>query len=231
MADQNNNHEQSSDSRYLERLSFRPELRNMWLNYFVQNFRIVILLIVVISAWGLYSFIKLPRESNPEIKIPIAIVTTLYPGASPSDVEEFVTKKIEAQLSGLKGLKKLTSNSMNSLSSITVEFDAKMDTQEAVRNFRDKVASAKPNISTDAKEPQVFEVSLDDTPIWSLSVTGPYDGFTLRKYAEDIKTELEKNPGIREVQISGGDEKEFDVAYMPEKLLFYGVTVGEANQA
>jgi multidrug efflux pump subunit AcrB len=231
MAAPTNNQDQSSDSRYLERLQFRPELRNMWLYYFVKNFRIVILLILLISSWGLYSFAKLPRESNPEVKIPIAIVTTLYPGASPSDVEEFVTKKIEAELSGLKGLKKLTSNSMNSLSSITVEFDAKMDTQEAVRNLRDKVANAKPKISTDAEDPQVLEVSLDDTPIWSISVTGPYDGFTLRKYAEDIQTELEKNPGIREVQISGGDEREFDVAYDPNKLLFYGVTIAEANQA
>jgi HAE1 family hydrophobic/amphiphilic exporter-1 len=225
------NHEQSSDSRYLERLEFNPELKNMWLYYFVKNFRVVVLLILVISAWGLYSFIKLPRESNPEVKIPIALVSTVYPGASPSDVEEFVTKKIEAQLSGLKGLKKLTSNSMNSVSSITVEFDPKLDTTEAIRNLRDKVASAKPDISTDAKEPQVLEVSLDDTPIWSISVTGPYDGFTLRKYAEDIQTELQKIPGIREVTISGGDEKEFDVAYVPEKLLFYGVTINDANQA
>jgi multidrug efflux pump subunit AcrB len=99
----------------------------MWLNFFVTNFRVVILLIMVICVWGLYSFYALPRESNPEVKIPIAIVTTVYPGASPSDVEEFVTKKIESELSGLKGLERLTSNSYNSLSSIQVEFNAKED--------------------------------------------------------------------------------------------------------
>ncbi len=225
------NHEQSSDSRYLERLQFRPELRNMWLYYFVKNFRVVILLIILISAWGIYSFLSLPRETNPEIKIPIAIVTTFYPGASPADVEEFVTKKIEAELSGLKGLKQLSSNSVNSLSSITVEFDAKEDIEDAIRRLRDKVNGVKPKISAQAEEPQVLEVSLDDTPIWSISITGPYDGFTLRKYADDIETELEKIPGIREVQVSGGDEKQFDVAYIPEKLIFYGITAAEANQA
>jgi multidrug efflux pump subunit AcrB len=141
------NTEHSSDSRYLQRLSFRPELRKMWLNFFVTNFRVVILLILIISGWGLYSFFSLPRESNPEVKIPIAIVTTLYPGASPSDVEEFVTKKIEAELSGLKGLKKLTSNSYNSFSSIQVEFDAKENTEDAIRNLRDKVSAVKPKIS------------------------------------------------------------------------------------
>jgi HAE1 family hydrophobic/amphiphilic exporter-1 len=225
------NSEHSSDSRYLERLTFRPELRKMWLNFFVKNFRVVILLILCITAWGLYSFFTLPREANPEVKIPIAVVTTLYPGASPSDVEEFVTKKIETELAGLKGLKTLTSNSYNSLSSITVEFDANQDIQESIRNLRDKVSDAKTKISTDAEDPVVTEISLDDTPIWAISITGPYDGFTLRRYAEDIQSELEKIPGVREIQISGGDEREYEIAYYPDKLAFYGITVQQANQA
>jgi len=221
----------SSDSRYLERLTFDPRLRDTWLNFFVKNFRVVILLIVLISAWGIYSFIVLPRESTPEIKIPIAIVSTLYPGASPADVEEFVTKKVEAEVAGLKGLKKITSNSVNSLSSVTVEFDAKEDIEDSVRRLRDKMADVKPKLSTDAEDPQVFEISLDDTPIWSISITGPYDGFTLRKYAETIQDELEKIPGVREIQVSGGDELEYEIAYLPERLLFYRITSQEANQA
>jgi multidrug efflux pump subunit AcrB len=228
---ENTIHESSSDTRYLERLEFNPELRKTWLNFFVSNFRVVLLLIMIISAWGIYSFLQLPRESNPEIKIPIALVITTYPGASPSDVEEFVTKKVETELSGLKGLKTLTSNSVNSLSSIQVEFDANADIESSIRSLRDKLSNIKSKISDDANDPQVIEISLDDTPIWSISLTGPYDGFTLRKYAEDIKDELEKIPGTREVQISGGDEREFEVAYKPEQLLFYGITSQAANQA
>ncbi|MBX4209358.1 efflux RND transporter permease subunit, partial [Candidatus Parcubacteria bacterium] len=182
MDKENNQH--SSDSRYLERLSFRPELRKTWLNFFVTNFRVVVLLILVITAWGLYSFASLPRESNPEVKIPIGIVATAYPGASPSDVEEFVTKKIETKLSGLKGVKKITSNSYNSLSSIQVEFNANENLEDAIRRLRDKVTEAKPDISTEAKDPVVREISLDDTPMWAISLTGPYDGFTLRAFAE-----------------------------------------------
>lgn len=231
MEEQKPQHEHSSDTRYLERLEFRPELRNMWLYFFIKNFRVVILLILLISAWGIYSFAVLPRESNPEVKIPIALVSTFYPGAAPADVEEFVTKKIEAELSGLKGLKKLTSQSMNSVSSITVEFDAKEDLEDSIRRLRDKVNSVKPKISSQAEEPQVIEVSLDDAPIWSISIAGPYDGFTLRRYAEDIKSELEKLPGAREIQVAGGDEVEFEVAYSPEKLIFYGISINEANQA
>ncbi|HEU0080704.1 MAG TPA: efflux RND transporter permease subunit [Candidatus Paceibacterota bacterium] len=225
------NTEHSSDSRYLERLEFDPKLRSTWLNFFVTNFRVVILLIAVITVWGLYSFFSLPRESNPEVKIPIGIVSIAYPGASPSDVEEFVTKKVEAKLSGLKGLEKLTSTSYNSLSVIQVEFNAKEDLEDAIRRLRDKVAEAKPDLSTEAKEPAVREISLDDTPIWSISLTGPYDGFTLREFAETVQDELEKIPGVREVGISGGDEKEYQIAYDPGSLIFYGISADDANRA
>ncbi len=224
-------HEQSSDSKYLERLEFRPELRKMWLYFFVKNFRVVILIILLISAWGVYSFINLPRESNPEIKIPIAIVSTFYPGASPTDVEEFVTKKIETKISGLKGVKTITSNSYNSLSSITVEFNASEDISDATRRLRDKVVEAKPDVSTEAEDSVVSEISLDDTPIWSISITGPYDGFTLRNYADVVKDELEKIPGVREIGVSGGEEHQFEIAYIPRQLLFYGISTTEANQA
>lgn len=220
----------SSDQSYLDRLEFRPELRKTWLNFFVSNFRVVILLIILLSMAGLYSFFKLPRESNPEVKIPIAVVTTLYPGASPSDVEELVTKKIETQVSGLKGISTITSNSANSFSAITVEFDAKEDLKDSIRSLRDKVTDAKPNLPTDAKDPVVKEISLDDEPVLTMVLTGPYDGFTMRRYGEDLQAELEKIPGVREVNISGGDEKEYQVAYDPSKLLFYGVSADQANQ-
>ncbi len=222
---------QSSDSKYLERLTFREELRHTWLNYFVSNFRVVMLIIIMITAWGLYSFFRLPRESSPEVKIPIAIVSTVYPGASPSDVEQFVTKPIETQLSGLKGLDKITSNSYNSVSAISVQFLASADIESSIQLLRNAVDTAKPNISTDAKDPVVMEVSLDDMPVWSISLTGPYDAFTLRKDAEDIQTELEKIAGVRSVDISGGDVKEFEVAYRPDRMLFYGIGISQANNA
>jgi len=223
--------DKSSDSAYLDRLEFRPELRKTWLNFFVSNFRVVILLIVIITAWGMYSFFSLPRESNPEVKIPIAVVSTVYPGASPSDVEQFVSKPIETQISGVKGLDTMTSNSYNSLSSITVQFDAKADIDSSIQLLRNAIDAAKPNISTNAKDPVVTQISLDDSPVWSISLTGPYDAFTLRKDAEDIQTELEKIPGVRQVDITGGNEEEFEVAYKPDQLLFYAISADDADNA
>ncbi len=227
----NNNHNKTTDQLYLERLEFRPELRKSWLNFFVTNFRVVLLLIILLTSAGLFAFLKLPRESDPEVKIPIAIVITTLPGASPSDVEELVTKKIETQISGLSGLDKVTSQSANSVSSITVEFSAKANLTESIRSLRDKVNDAKPKLPKDANDPVVTQISVDDQPVLQVAVTGPYDGFTMRSYAEDLKDAVEKVSGVREVKISGGDEKEFEVAYDPGKLTFYGISADQANAA
>jgi multidrug efflux pump subunit AcrB len=221
----------TTDQLYLDTLSFNPELRKSWLNFFVSNFRVVMLIILLLTGIGLYSFFKLPRESDPEVKIPIAVVITTIPGASPADVEELVTKKVETEISGLKDLDKVTSNSANSVSSITVEFNASANLTESIRNLRDKVNNAKPKLPKDASDPVVSEISLDDQPVVQIAITGPYDGFTMRSYAETLKDELEKISGIRQVNISGGDEKQYQVAYFPDKLLAHGISTDQANGA
>ena len=206
-----------------------PELRKTWLNFFVSRFRVVILLICLISAWGIYSYIQLPRESNPEVKVPIAVVSTVYPGVGPSDIEELVTKKLEAGIAGLKNIKQISSNSYNSVSSIVVEFEASANLDDSIRNLRDEVTSLAPSLPDDANEPVVTQISFDDTPILTVAFTGPFDGFTLRSIADDIKDDLEKLPDVREVVVSGGDEREFRVSYDPNKLTFYTISPDQAN--
>ena len=226
-----NNNNKSSDYQYLEKLEFRPELRKSFLNFFVTNFRVVILLIVLLTVWGVYSFRALPLESDPEVKIPIAVVMTTYPGASPADIEELVTKKVETEISSLKDIDKITSSSSNSVSSVTVEFNAKADLEESIRQLKDKVSNVEKDLPTDANDPVVREISVNDQPIFSVSLAGPYDGFSMRKFAEDIQEELEKIPGVREVSISGGDEREFEIAYDPAKLSMYKISAEQANLA
>ena len=221
----------TTDSAYLDKLEFKPELRKTWLNFFVSNFRVVVLIIILISVWGVFSYTRLPRESNPEIKIATAIITDTYPGASPSDIEELVTKKIETDISGVSGISKVTSTSANSFSSVTVEFDSDQNVDDAVRRLRDQLPTIRKDIPADANDPQVQQISLDDTPIVTYAFVGPYDGFTMRNYADNIQDELEKNPGIRQVNVSGGDETEFEVAYDPQKLALYNISLNQANQA
>jgi len=221
----------SFDQLYLDKLKFNPALKKMWLSFFVYRFRVIALMIALISVWGIYSFSKLPRESTPEIKIPIAIVNTVFPGASPGDVEELVTKKIEGKIAGISGIDTMTSSSANSVSSVVVQFDAGQDLNDSIRKVRDAVSNVKNDLPEDASDPTTYEVSLDDSPILTLALSGPYDGFTLYDYAQDIKDNLEKIPGIREVNIAGGDQREIEINYSPEKLNYYGITIAQANGA
>jgi len=220
----------TSDHLYLEKLEFNPELRKGWLNFFIVNFRVVVLLILLLTGLGIYSFMSLPRESNPEVKIPIAVVMTTYPGASPADIEELVSKKIETSIAGVKNVDKITSQSSNSVSLITVEFDAKANLNDSIRSLRDAISNVKTKLPTDANDPIVKEISLDDSPIMVMSLSGPYDGFALRQAGDKVKDELEKISGVREVIISGGDEREFSVEYDPQKLALYNLSAFQANQ-
>ncbi|HHX58773.1 MAG TPA: efflux RND transporter permease subunit [Candidatus Moranbacteria bacterium] len=220
----------SSESIYLKNLEFKPELRKTWFSFFVKNFRVVILLILILGGWGTYSYLQLPRESMPEVKIPVAVITAGYPGASPGDIEELVTKKIETGISGVSGINKVTSESFNSVSSVVVEFNSREDIDNAVRKLRDKLPSIKAALPEDASDPEVMEISLDDSPVLIFELTGPYDDFTLRQYAEKTKDDLEAISGVREVKVVGGDEKEFRVNYDPEKLASYGLNVAQVNQ-
>ncbi len=225
------NHQPSSDSEYLARLEFDPELRKSPFNFFVTRPRVVLLLVAMISAWGIWSFRALPQESNPEVKIPVAVISTVFPGAPPSDVEELVTKKIETKISGLSGVKKITSNSANSLSLVTVEYEANEPLDDAIRKLRDSVSEVKNDLPDDAEEPSLKEVSFDDQPILTFALSGSADNLILRDAADRAKDELEKIPGVREVRVSGGDIREFSIRYDPVKLETLGISATEANAA
>ncbi len=219
------------DQLYLDKLKFNPRLKKMWLSFFVYKFRIIILIIALISVWGIFSFFQLPRESTPEVKIPIAVISTVFPGASPSDVEELITKRIEAKIAGITGIDTIQSSSANSVSSIVVQFDANRDLDDSVRKVRDAVSNIENQLPEDASAPSVSEISFDDTPIYTIAISGPYDEFTLYDYAQDIENEFEKIPGVRQADISGGDRRQIEVNYSPEKLNFYGISLTQANAA
>ncbi|MFA5471945.1 MAG: efflux RND transporter permease subunit, partial [Acholeplasmataceae bacterium] len=221
----------TADQLYLGKIKFKSKLRRGWLNFFVSRPRVIFLLIAFLVAIGLYSYQDLPRESSPEVKIPYAAVIATYPGASPADVEELVTKRLETGISGIKGVKQVSSESSNSVSMITVEFDAKENLEDALRKLRDEVNSLSGRLPAEVSEPIVQEISADDSPIWVFTLSGSYDGFVLRDFAEDIKDELEKVPGIREVLVSGGDERQFSIDYDSSKLSFYNLSPSVANSA
>ncbi len=219
-----------TEETYLEKLEFDENLKKGWLSFFIKNIRVVVLIIIFLFSFGIYAFLSLPRESSPEVEIPIAIVSSVYPGASPLDVEELISKKLEKSISSIDSVNKISSNSSNSLSIITVEFLAGANLEDSIRKLRDEVNLVAADLPSDASDPLVTEIFFDDVPILTLSLTGPYDNLELRKIGEDLQEELEKIRGIREVRVSGGLQTELEVAYDPDKLFEYGLSFDQVNQ-
>lgn len=223
--DQNEN----SDSLYLNQLKYKPEDGKTFLNFFIKNFRVIILIIIGLIGWGAISFNSLPLESNPEVKIPFGSVSVGLPGASPADVEELIIKKIEPKIVNLAGVKQVSSTALNSFAAINVEFRPEENIKDAISRLRDAVDKVKTDLPAEATDPVVNEVSFSNSPVWTLVVTGPYDNFTLRKYAEIVQKELEKLPGTNSVTIGGGDIAQIRVIYDPAKLQQYGLSADQIN--
>ncbi|MDD5377468.1 MAG: efflux RND transporter permease subunit [Candidatus Gracilibacteria bacterium] len=219
----------TQESLYLEKLTYDPKLDDSWFAFFIERKRFLFLLIIIIVIAGYLGLKALPLESNPEVSIGVGVVSVALPGGSPEVMEDLVTKKLEKEISKIKGIDTMTSTSMNSVSVISVQFKSDTDTATAMRDLKDKVDLVKPKLPADAKDPTVTEVSFDDTPIWTFSLAGKYDGFKLREYATTIQEELEKNVLVSDVTISGGDETEYGVFIDPKKLDAYGLTIGAVN--
>ena len=126
----------------------------------------VVVLTILLIIFGVYSYMVLPRESEPDITIPNVFVSTNYRGVSPADIETTVTIEIEKKLKGLDGLKKLQSVSSEGTSSINVEFVTGTDIDQALQDVKDKVDEAMGELPTDLDEdPSVFEVNFPEMPI------------------------------------------------------------------
>lgn len=217
-------------SKYLDKLVFDKKLNDSIFSFFLDRTRFLILLIAIIVIAWFISLNSLPLESNPEVQIWIWVVSTILPGASPEIIEDLVTKKLEKEISKIKWIDTLTSTSRNSMSLITIQFKSNVDIPTSMRELKDKVDLAKKDLPTDAKEPVVKEVSLDDSPIWVFAISWNYNWFELYDYAKIIKDELEKNVLVSEVTISGWDQVEYRVEYDPKKLEELWLTADTINK-
>ena len=198
--------------------------------YFIRSYRVTFLLIIALGMYGTYTAFTLPREATPEIKIPIAVVVTVYPGSSPRDVEELITTPIEDKIANLEGLKSLTSSSQLGVSTITAEFNAEADQKESTRILREAVDTVT-DLPTEALSPQVIEVNFSDQPIITLGLSGINDTKLLSLYAKTIADEVEAISGVSQVDIIGERQEQIGVRVNPEILKSYGLSLGQIMQS
>ncbi|MDT8446321.1 MAG: efflux RND transporter permease subunit [bacterium] len=189
----------------------------------------VYIFIFILVIMGFSAYEALPRESAPDVQIPLLIVTIPYPGASPEDVEALITHKVENELQGLDNLKKLKSTSTEGAAMITLEFHLGFDIDDARTKTREGLDKVMPELPSDAEDAIISEVNLSERPILIVNLAGKYDLFQLKEIAEDLKDRLEGIPGVLEVKRAGGLEREVQVSVDPEKLNYYSLDLNQVS--
>ncbi len=187
----------------------------------------VALVVLSIFVFGVVSYLSLPRESSPDIKIPYVMVTTPYMGVSPEDIESLVTIPIENELAGIKDLAKMTSTSAEGLSLIVLEFEPEVVIEDALQRVRDRVNRAGSSLPEDTEDSSIREISMSDWPIMIVTIAGHADQEQLQGYAESLEDDILRISGVLDTRVSGGLTREIRVQVDPRRLAVYGLSLND----
>ncbi|HNM26365.1 MAG TPA: efflux RND transporter permease subunit, partial [Saprospiraceae bacterium] len=198
----------------------------------IDNRTSIFIITVIITLTGIMSYNALPKEQFPDVTVPTIFVSTIYPGASPSDMEQLVTKPIEKQLKGLSGVKKVTSNSVQDFSSIIVEFNTDLDVGECKQKVKDGVDKAKRDLPTDLlDDPTITEFDISEIPIMNVNIAGDYSLDQLKDYADRLKDRIEEMREITRVDVVGALEKEVQIDVDKYKMTATKLTFRDIENA
>jgi multidrug efflux pump subunit AcrB len=191
----------------------------------------VLVLLFVIALMGTFAYRTTPKESFPELPIPIIAVSTVYPGVSPSDVESQVTRVIEEDLSTISEITELTSTSVEGYSSVVAEFETSVNLDEALQKVREKIDLAKPDLPDEAEEPTIIEFNFSEIPVMQVNLSGEYGLVRLKELAEELQDRLEAVPAVLRADLRGGLEREVKVDVDLSKMNYYGVELQDVIDA
>ncbi len=200
-------------------------------SFAVEHRTSIVALLAIIGIMGSIAYRTTPKESFPEVAVPILAINTVYPGVSPADVESQVTRIIEEDLATISDIKELTSTSVEGYSSVVAEFDTSIDLNEALQKVREKVDLAKPDLPQDAEEPSILEFNFSEVPVLQVNLSGDYGLVRLKEIAEELQERLETLPAVLRADLRGGLEREVKVEVDLSRMNYYGVALQDVIDA
>lgn len=201
-------------------------MHSLWI-FFLRKRAFTYLLMGVLVLSGIYSLLSIPKESSPEVVIPVGVISTALNGASAEDTEKLITNKIENEIANVEDIDKITSSSRDGVSVITAQFNASADIDKSIQNLKDAVDRVKGELPADATDPMVMKVSFSDQPMLIISVSQDLSPASLTLLGEDLKTEIKKIDGVSKVDITGTRKREVQVVVQKDKLSQYGLTLNQ----
>ncbi|MBM3428004.1 MAG: efflux RND transporter permease subunit, partial [Bacteroidetes bacterium] len=198
----------------------------------IDNKTTIYLLTIFITLAGIMSYRSIPKEQFPDIVIPTIYISTVYPGTSPEDMENLVTKHLEKQMKSIAGVKKITSNSIQDFSNVIVEFNTNVDVPIAKQKVKDAVDKAKKDLPNNLPaDPNVVEVEFSEMPILFVNIAGNYSLSDLKQYAEDLQEKIEGLKEITRVDIVGALDREIQIELDIYKMQASKFTMGDIERA
>lgn len=198
-------------------------------DYFISNFQMAILVVLMLVTVGIFGALTLPKESLPEIVFPAITIQTIYFGAGPEDVESLVTDKIEKKIKDLEGIDNITSDSNFGFSFVTVTY------KEGVNINQNKIeldnALREIDFPEGVQDPSSNIFKTSEIPLMEISVAGPYSIFTLTQLSEDIKDAIEGVKGVDSVDVYGGLSRQIQILLKPVKMIELGITQNDIQNA
>ena len=185
--------------------------------------RTSLLLLAFLMLGGLAAYIAMPKESNPDVAIPIIYVSVSLEGISPEDAERLLVRPLEQELRSLEGVKEMRAMASEGHASVTLEFDAGFDAKQALADVREKVDTARSKLPEEADEPTVNEVNVALFPVLSVGLSGHIAETELVYIARRLKERIEGIPEVLSVEIGGDREDLLEIVVDPQVLDSYGI--------
>jgi multidrug efflux pump len=186
--------------------------------------RSVIFAMILVVLSGIYSYIKIPKEGNPEVKIPLIYVMVSQKGISPEDARKMILQPLETGLQGLEDVKEVTSYAYDGGVSIKIEFDAGVDPDKSLDDVRNKVNDTKPKLPRDSDQPIVKQVDLSLLPVINVVLTADLSKRELLAVARNARDIIMKIPFVRDVNIAGSIDEAVQIIIKPEMIERYAIS-------
>ena len=189
--------------------------------------RTVSMLLLLVLVAGAAAYVGIPKESDPDINIPIIYVSMSHEGISPGDAERLLIRPMEQELRGIDGVKQLSSTAYEGGANVTLEFDAGFDPDAALDDVRSKVDLARPELPADTDEPSVHEINLSLFPVVVVTLAGDVPERTLLALARSLQDDIESLPEVLEATIQGGRDELVEIVVDPALVESYRLDAGE----
>ncbi len=199
---------------------------NTLINAAFDRSKVVQLLLVFLLAVGAYSYVAIPKESNPEIPIPVVYVSASVDGISPEDAEDVLVGPMEAEFASVTGLKTMTSTASEGRASVQLEFEPGFDADEALDKVREAADKAENELPEDANV-IVTEINTALFPILTVIMSGPVPERTLNTLAENLRDDIEALGGVLEVDVAGKRTELLEVLIDPTVFETYNISFDE----